>query len=197
MDRRTPLSEEYLRSATVGELQPLPAPICLSDYDPGWPFEFQRHAEIIRNAVGERALRIEHVGSTAVPGLPAKPIVDIVLVLADSANEAEFAPALENAGYRLHIREPGWHEHRMFKRPEGSVNLHVFSAGCPEIDRMVTFRDLLRANVADRKLYAQSKRTLADQVWKYTQNYADAKTAVIEEILARAGRGAVSDTGER
>ena len=85
----------------------------------------------------------------------------------------------------------------MFKRPEGSVNLHVFSAGCPEIDRMVTFRDLLRANVADRKLYAQSKRTLADQVWKYTQNYADAKTAVIEEILARAGRGAVSDTGER
>ena len=72
MDRRTPLSEEYLRSATVGELQPLPAPICLSDYDPGWPFEFQRHAEIIRNAVGERALRIEHVGSTAVPGLPAK-----------------------------------------------------------------------------------------------------------------------------
>jgi GrpB-like predicted nucleotidyltransferase (UPF0157 family) len=193
-DQHTPLSEEYLRAVTVGDLQPLSEPIRVLDYDPGWPVEFQHHAEQIRSAVGERALRIEHVGSTAVPGLPAKPIVDMVLVVADSAAETEFVPALDKAGYRLFIREPVWYEHRMFKRPEGGVNLHVFSAGCPEIDRMVTFRNWLRGNAADRELYALSKRTLANHVWKYTQNYADAKTEVIQEILARAERSAVSPT---
>jgi GrpB-like predicted nucleotidyltransferase (UPF0157 family) len=195
-DQHTPLSEEYLRAATVGDLQPLSEPIRVLDYDPGWPVEFQHQADLIRNALGERALRIEHVGSTAVPGLPAKPIIDIVLVVADSAAETEFVPALESAGYRLCIREPGWYEHRMFKGTENGVNLHVFSPGCPEIDRMVTFRDWLRGNAADRELYALSKRTLANQVWKYIQNYADAKTVVVEEILVRAQRGADSPTSE-
>ena len=184
--QRAPMSDAYLRDATVGGLQPLLASIRLCDYDPGWPREFQLHAEQIQAVLGECVLGIEHVGSTAVPGLPAKPVIDIVLVLADSAGEAAFAPALENAGYRLRIREPGWHEHRMFQGPENGVNLHVFSVGCPEIDRMLAFRDRLRANAADRELYALTKRTLANQVWKYTQNYADAKTAVIEEILKRS-----------
>lgn len=194
-DRTTPLSDEYLRAATVGDLQPLSAPIRLSDYDPAWPVEFKKHAARIRDAVGDLALRIEHVGSTSVPKLAAKPVIDIVLVVADSADEANYVPALESAGYRLRIREPGWHEHRMFKGPEDKSNLHVFSAGCPEIDRMVTFRDWLRANPADRELYALTKRNLAGEVWKYTQNYADAKTAVIDEILLRARRSAASDPG--
>ena len=133
-------------------------------------------------------MRIEHAGSTSVPGLPAKPIIDIVLVVAESAREAEYVPALESAGYQLRIREPGWHEHRMFKGPETDVNLHVLSTGSPEIDRMLTFRDRLRTNASDRELYARFKRALAQQDWKYTQNYADAKTAVIEEIISGAER---------
>jgi GrpB-like predicted nucleotidyltransferase (UPF0157 family) len=131
------------------------------------------------------ALRIEHVGSTSIPGLPAKPIIDILLVVAEAAKETEYVIALEGAGYKLHIREPGWYEHRMFKGPENDVNLHVFPVGCPEVARMLAFRDWLRKNEADRELYARTKRTLAQQKWKYTQNYADAKAPFIEEIMSR------------
>jgi len=88
----------------------------------------------------------------------------------------------------LRIRKPGWYEHGMLEGGENEANLHVFSAGWPEVDRMLTFRDWLRANESDRELYARSKRTLAQQQWKYTQNYADAKTAVIGQILSRARR---------
>jgi GrpB-like predicted nucleotidyltransferase (UPF0157 family) len=188
--RHSPLSEDYLRTYTIGELKPLSAPILLVAYDPTWPDRFQLEAERIRRALGERALRIEHVGSTSVQGLPAKPIIDILLVVSDSAKETEYVTALEGVGYELHVREPGWYEHRMFKGPENEVNLHVFSVGCPEVVRMLAFRDWLRTNETDRELYARSKRTLAQQEWKYTQNYADAKTPVIEEIMSRIrGRG--------
>jgi GrpB-like predicted nucleotidyltransferase (UPF0157 family) len=158
------------------------------DYDPEWPYRFQREAETLRSVLGEYALRIEHVGSTAVPDLPAKPIIDIVLVVAESADETGYAPALEQAGYRLRIREPDWHEHRMFTGPEEDVNLHVFSRACAEVDRMLAFRDQLRTSRTDRELYARSKRSLAQQEWKYIQNYADAKTAVIEQIMSKYRR---------
>ena len=187
-DERTPVSEEYLRASTIGELTPLAAPIILIEYDPHWPDRFRYEAKRICSALGEHALRVEHVGSTSVPGLTAKPIIDILLVVADSAKETEYVPVLATAGYQLRVREPGWHEHRMFKGAEGDVNLHVFSMGCPEVDRMVTFRDWLRTNEGDRELYARTKRRLAQQVWKHTQNYADAKTAVIDQILSRARR---------
>ena len=185
-DEPAPLSDEQLRDRTVGERIPRSAPIRIVDYDSDWPHRFQVEARKIRTALGESALRVEHVGSTAVVDLPAKPIIDIVLVVADSANEAAYAASLERAGYRLDIREPDWHEHRMFKGPENSVNLHVFTAGCPEIERMLDFRDWLRANPQDRDLYALTKRALARQIWKYTQNYADAKSPVITEIMSRA-----------
>ena len=184
----TPLDEEYLRTHTLGELTPLSAPIRLVDYDPAWPHQFAEETDRIRSVLGDRVIRIEHVGSTAVPGLSAKPILDIVLVVTDSAQEAKYAADLEKIGYRLRIREPGWYEHRMFQGPEESVNLHIFSAGCPEVDRMLAFRDWLRTSPDDCEWYARSKRDLAQQLWKYTQNYADAKTAVIAEILARAQR---------
>jgi GrpB-like predicted nucleotidyltransferase (UPF0157 family) len=183
---KPPLTEEYLREHTVGELKPLRAPIRVVDYDPEWPRRFEAEAAKIRDALGEGALRIEHVGSTAVSGLAAKPIIDIVLLVADSADETQYAAALENAGYYLHIREAGWYEHRLFKGPQDSVNVHVFSIGCPEVDRMLLFRDWLRENEADRELYARSKATLAQRDWKYTQNYADAKTELIQEIMSRA-----------
>jgi len=189
-DRNTPLSEDYLKAHTIGELKPLSAPILLVAYDPAWPGRFEHEAERIRRTLGKKALRVEHVGSTSVPGLPAKPIIDVLLVVSASANETEYATSLEGAGYKLHVREPGWYEHRMFKGPENDVNLHVFSLGSPEIERMLAFRDWLRTNEDDRELYARSKRALAAQEWKYTQNYADAKTPVIEEIMSRVrGRG--------
>ncbi|HTU45096.1 MAG TPA: GrpB family protein [Bryobacteraceae bacterium] len=195
-DRNQPraLSERYLRASTLGDLTPLAARIVLVEYDAQWPQRFQQEAQLIRTALGQHALRIEHVGSTSIPGLTAKPIVDIVLVVADSRDEAGYAPALEKAGYRLRIREPGWHEHRMFKGGNDEVNLHAFSTGCPEVDRMLDFRDWLRGNEEDRELYARTKRRLAQEDWKYTQNYADAKTEVIEQILSKASRTARSPT---
>jgi GrpB-like predicted nucleotidyltransferase (UPF0157 family) len=159
--------------------------IHLTDHDERWGEWFARDADRIRRALGEDALRIEHVGSTAVPGLAAKPVIDIVLVVADSSDERSYVPALEAEGYTLRVREPAWFEHRLFKGPETALNLHVFSAGCPEIDRMVQFRDHLRADEADRELYERTKRDLAARRWKYVQDYADAKSAVVADIAGR------------
>jgi len=185
-DHRRPLSEEQVRALTIGELKPLAGRIVIVDYDPHWPELYVREAERIRQVLGRRALQIEHTGSTSVPGLVAKPIIDILLAVNDSADEGAYAPAMEAAGYRLRIREPDWYEHRMFKGPDTDINLHVFSRGCPEIERMLIFRDWLRSNGNDRDLYARTKLALAQNDWKYVQNYADAKTSVIEEIIARA-----------
>ena len=163
--------------------------ILIADYDPQWPELFRREVDRVRAALGCRALQIEHTGSTSVPGLAAKPIIDMLLVVTDSSDEAAYVPALESAGYVLRIREAEWHEHRMFNGPDTDVNLHVFSSGCPEIDRILAFRDWLRTNAADRDLYARSKRALAQQEWKCVQDYADAKTAVVVQILGRAQAG--------
>lgn len=179
-------SEEQIRAATVGEPALLSGPITLADYDPRWPRLFAREAARVEVALGARALRIEHIGSTSVPGLAAKPIIDMLLVVVDSGDELAYVPDLEAAAYVLRIREPHWNEHRMFKGPDTNVNLHVLSAGCAEIDRLVGFRDRLRRDDEERALYERAKRELADRNWKYLQNYADAKSAVIEEIIGRA-----------
>ena len=181
-----PLTDAELRAATEGALEPHEAPIALAEYDPGWPVRYRAEEARVRAALCERVRRLEHVGSTAVPGLAAKPLVDMVLAVADSADEGAYAPALEAAGYRLRIREPGWHEHRMFLGPAGDVHLHVFSAGCPEIARLLRFRDRLRSEPAERALYERTKRELAGRRWRFVQNYADAKSEVVEAILARA-----------
>jgi GrpB-like predicted nucleotidyltransferase (UPF0157 family) len=160
--------------------------ILIVDYDPHWPELFARDADRIRSVLGSRALRIEHAGSTSVPGLAAKPIIDLLLVVADSAQEDAYTSALETAGHVLRIREPDWYEHRLFKGPGTDINLHVFSSGCAEIDRMLMFRDWLRSHAADRDLYARTKLALAQTEWKDAQDYADAKTVIIEEIIARA-----------
>lgn len=179
-------TEEEMRAATIGPLQPLAGKIVIVDYDPRWPEQYATEARKIRGALGARALLLEHVGSTSVPNLAAKPILDIVLVVANSADEASYVPALEQAGYVLRNREPAWYEHRVLKGVEPAVNLHVFSLGCPETERMALMRDWLRTHDDDRALYEKTKRELAQRTWKYVQNYADAKTAVVEAILARA-----------
>ena len=185
LDHSTQHTEEEIRAHTIGELKPLSSRILIADYDPRWPELFAREAERIRSVLGTLALRIEHAGSTSVPGLAAKPIIDLLLVVADSADEDSYVPALETAGYVLRIREPNWYEHRMFKGPDTDINLHVFSSGCPEVDRMLMFGVWLRCNADDRDLYARTKAALSQKEWKYVQNYADAKTAVIEQIIAR------------
>jgi GrpB-like predicted nucleotidyltransferase (UPF0157 family) len=189
--------DEELNRVTVGGARPITEPIELRDYDPEWPHLYEREEARIRSILGDRVVRIEHTGSTSVPGLPAKPIVDIVLEVPNSAAETTYAPALEAAGYELRIREPEWFEHRVFKGPDTNVNLHVFTAGCDEFDRMVHFRDWLRTNDADRELYLRTKRELAARDWKYVQQYADAKTAVVAEIMSRveASRRAPLDAG--
>lgn len=181
-----PASDEELQKYRVGELKPHNAPITLVEYDPRWPELFDREADRVRSILGNKALRVEHVGSTSVPGLCAKPIIDMLLVVADSADEPSYVPALEAAGYTLRIREPEWFEHRMFKGPDIDINLHVFSAGMSEIERMLRFRDWLRANDTDRDNYARVKRNLAQRVWRHVQHYADAKTSIIQEIMDRA-----------
>jgi GrpB-like predicted nucleotidyltransferase (UPF0157 family)/GNAT superfamily N-acetyltransferase len=187
-DSHRPLTEEQIRAAHVGEVEPLGGRVVIVDYDPQWTELFEREAARIRAVLAARALRIEHVGSTSVPGLPAKPVIDMVLVVTDSADETAYAPALAATGYRLHVREAHWYEHRMFKGPDTDINLHTFSAGCSEIDRMVMFRDWLRVHPADRELYARTKLALAQREWTFVQTYADAKTAVIHRIMARARR---------
>jgi GrpB-like predicted nucleotidyltransferase (UPF0157 family) len=179
--------ERELREVTIGEPRRAEGPIELVEYDPAWPGLFAREEARIRGALGDEVRLLEHAGSTSVPGLAAKPIVDIVLAVPDSSDENAYVPALEGAGYVLRVREPDWFEHRVFKGSDTEVNLHVFSAGCEEIGRMLAFRDHLRASEADRELYERTKRELASREWAFVQDYADAKTEVVREIVARAG----------
>jgi GrpB-like predicted nucleotidyltransferase (UPF0157 family) len=182
----TPLTEDQILAATVGERQPLNNSITLAPYDSEWPSLFDRLKKHLNEALGDNILLLEHVGSTAVPGLSAKPIIDMVLAVADSSDESSYVRPLEERGYVLRIREPDWYEHRMLKPPNVRGNLHVFSDGCEEIERMLLFRDWLRNHADDRLFYEVTKRELAARTWKYTQNYADAKAVIVQEILERA-----------
>lgn len=187
MTSQEALDDDQLENAWVGGEPPkLNSTVTLVDYDPEWPTLFEREAERIRGALGERVLVLEHVGSTSVPGLCAKPIVDILLEVPDSDDEDAYLPALEGAGYRLVIREPDWEKHRCFKGPDTNVNLHVYSPGNGQTSRYRLFRERLRSHPDELALYAAKKRELAAREWKYIQNYADAKTEVVEEILGRA-----------
>ena len=185
-EEKTETTDEYLRRVTVGKRKPLYRSIYLAPYDPDWPSQFSLIANQIREALLDKVLQLEHVGSTAVPGLSAKPKIDIVLAVSNSADEQAYVPQLEEIGYELRIREPDWFEHRLLRPADIPANIHVFSVGCEEIDRMLAFRDWLRTHDDDRQLYEETKRELAAQTWKYTQNYADAKTEIIQGILARA-----------
>jgi GrpB-like predicted nucleotidyltransferase (UPF0157 family) len=178
--------DDYMAAVTIGPRLRVDGPIHLAEYDPGWPGLYEREAARIRSLLGDRVLLLEHAGSTSVPGLAAKPIVDIVLGVADPADEAAYVPPMEAGGYVLRIREPDWHEHRLFKGPDTDVNLHVFAAESEEIVRMLAFRDRLRTHEDERLRYLGAKRELAARHWTYVQEYADAKGEVVEGIIARA-----------
>lgn len=179
-------SDADIQSRRVGPVVPHNAAITLAEYDDAWPVLFAHEADRIRAVLGSTAIMVEHAGSTSVPGLAAKPIIDIVLAVPNSADEAAYVPALEAAGYVLRIREPDWFEHRLFKGPGTDINLHVFSAGASEIGRMLLLRDWLRASDADRDAYLHVKRDLARRTWRHVQHYADAKSEIVEQIIKRA-----------
>jgi GrpB-like predicted nucleotidyltransferase (UPF0157 family) len=183
---RSTYSDDDIESIWVGGAPALNSTVTLADYDPAWPALYEREAARIRGVLGELVLVLEHVGSTSVRGLCAKPIIDILLVVPDSDDESAYLPALEAAGYRLVIREADRERHRAFKGPDTNVNLHVYSPDTPEIERYLTFRDHLRADDGDRDLYASTKRELAARSWAYIQHYADAKNDVVDEIMRRA-----------
>lgn len=178
------MADELLETGLIGGVEK--REINVVDYDPEWPKKFEKHAKIIADAIGGAALRIEHIGSTSVPELAAKAIIDILVVVADSSDESAYLPQFESAGYVLRVREPDWNEHRMFRTPERDVHIHIYSVGCPEIQRNLTFRDRLRRNVDDRIRYEKTKRELGAKEWPDMNAYADAKTEVIENIIAAA-----------
>jgi GrpB-like predicted nucleotidyltransferase (UPF0157 family) len=160
--------------------------IVVVDYNPLWAEKFQKHAVILSRALGTKALSIEHIGSTSVPGLAAKPIVDIIVQVENSGDEAAYMPALLAAGYVLRVCEPDWHQHRMVRTPELDVHVHIFSIVCIEVTRQLAFRNHLRRNAEDRLLYQSTKRRLSREDWADMDAYARAKTEVVEQITARA-----------
>lgn len=166
--------------------------IVLVDYDPRWPAIYAEHAARIRAALGEQ-VRVEHVGSTAVPGLVAKPIVDMQVSVADVEAEDTYVPALERSGYVLRVRERG---HRMLRTPARGVHVHVCPVGSAWERRHLLFRDRLRADTDDRWAYGALKRQLAAQDWETMNHYAAAKDELIGEIMQRAEQWAVA-TGWR
>jgi GrpB-like predicted nucleotidyltransferase (UPF0157 family) len=170
------------------------APVVIVDPDPSWPARYAELAGRIRDALGDAVRALDHVGSTSVPDLPAKPIIDIDLTVADAAAEAAYVPALEAAGFRLQLREPAWHDHRLLVADEPAANLHVWSPGSPEVIRHRMFRDWLADHADDRARYAAAKQAAAaatyaarraapaaDSVMAYNRH----KQAVIREILDR------------
>ena len=162
----------------------------MTEPDPAWPQRYDELAARIREALGWRALQLDHVGSTSVPGLPAKPIIDIDLLVADPGREQDYVPALEAAGYTLVIREPWWYGHRALRadKPPRS-NLHVFGFDSPEPVRHRIFRDWLRGNPGDRDRYAAIKRQAASEAnaqGEHVMEYNARKEQVIREIYQRA-----------
>jgi GrpB-like predicted nucleotidyltransferase (UPF0157 family) len=158
----------------------------MSDYDPRWPTRFEARADELRAVLSDRCRLIEHIGSTSVPGLAAKPVIDIALGIDEPDDEPAYLPDLEAIGYELRVREP---QHRCLRveGPDGPVNLHCYPPEHPETRKYLVFRNRLRADENDRLLYETAKRSLADREWPDMNYYAEAKQPVIHEILERAG----------
>lgn len=157
--------------------------VVLAEYNPEWRVRFEVERRRIVTTLGSRVKQIEHVGSTAVPGLAAKPIVDIVVSVDDPLDD-EIRAALEAAGFQLRVEEP---DHRMFRTSQLDVHVHLWHEGAAEIDRLLAFRDRLRNNDTARITYERVKRELAKRDWADMNDYAQAKSAVVAQILSRTG----------
>lgn len=176
---------EQLAAGLVGKAPARWASVVVDDYDPAWPDRFAAVRAALDHALGDLVLEIEHVGSTAVPGLPAKPVIDVDLTVEDSADESGYVPALQRIGYRLVLREPWWHGHRMLVSAGEDVHLHVWPPGAPEPVRHRLLRDWLRTHPDDRSLYAAAKRRLARETVQRPGDDSLAKNDVIDDVFAR------------
>jgi GrpB-like predicted nucleotidyltransferase (UPF0157 family) len=176
---------EQKAAALVGDLPQKWQSIVIEDYDPAWAERFAAASSLLTEVLGDVIISVEHVGSTSVPGLAAKPIIDIDLLIEDTAQESRYIPALEKAGYRLVLREPWWYGHRMLVSRAEDVNLHVWPPTAPEPIRHKLFRDWLRSHPADRDLYATAKRRLARDTAHQPGDYSLAKNDVIDAIYGR------------
>lgn len=163
--------------------------IRLVDYRPTWPDRFAEERDRIAVALGAVARRIDHIGSTSVPGLVAKPIIDIDLSVPEVEDEGAYLEPLLGAGYRLRVREPG---HRLVRTPERDVHVHICTVGSEWERRHLLFRDWLRHDARDRTAYGQLKQRLAQQDWPDMNADANAKGPLIIEITARAASWAQS-----
>jgi GrpB-like predicted nucleotidyltransferase (UPF0157 family) len=162
--------------------------LVLADHDPQWPQLYAAHERRIRQALGPAAVQVEHIGSTSVPGLAAKPIIDVLVTVEDITAEEDYLEPLQGAGYELRVREPG---HRLVRNPERDVHVHVLEVGDPAAEDYLLFRDRLRADPEDRHLYERTKRALVEEDWPDMNAYADAKTDVVGAIKDRARRNEV------
>ena len=180
---RTPRRPDVTTTEIVGGAEAVH--VSLHEYDEHWPAAFAEHRHRIVEALAASgiAVDVEHIGSTSVPGLAAKPIVDVVVAVPDITAEEDYLDPLLAAGYELRVREPG---HRLVRTPERSVHVHVYEQGAAAIDEYLLLRDHLRTDAADRELYAGVKRDLLDRRWDDMNDYADAKTEVVTAIKARA-----------
>jgi GrpB-like predicted nucleotidyltransferase (UPF0157 family)/tRNA(Arg) A34 adenosine deaminase TadA len=160
-------------------------------YDPAWPGRFAAERGRIIMALGTTATRVEHIGSTSVPGLAAKPVIDINVSVEDVDNHAAFVPPLTDAGYELRVSEPG---HVMFRTPDRDVHIHVCDSGSAWERRHPLFRDWLRESgpqsIDDREAYGELKLSLSGRTWEDMAVYNDRKGPLIAEIMARAERWA-------
>ncbi|WP_209008818.1 GrpB family protein [Pseudovibrio japonicus] len=163
--------------------------IKIERYNPRWPEIYEVHKEKVSKAFSGIEHRTEHIGSTSVNGLAAKPIVDMLVVISDPGNEKLYREAMENQGYQLRVREPDFDEHRMFRTFEQDVHIHVFPEGSKEVERYLLFRDHLRRHADVRSGYEALKRKQSEKNWSDMNAYAEAKTEFIETIICEAKRG--------
>lgn len=168
---------------------PTPTVVEIVPYNDEWPARFTTLADDIRATLGAVALDVEHAGSTSVPGLAAKDVIDIDLTVADPTVEDLYVPQLEGLGYVLTIREPSFHQHRCLTLAKPRVNLHVFGPDCPETIRHRMFRDWLRAHPDDRDRYEQAKKR-AVPGGGHVMDYNRRKEDVLREIYDRMFRAA-------
>jgi GrpB-like predicted nucleotidyltransferase (UPF0157 family) len=154
-------------------------------YDAIWPLQFDRIKSIVRMVLGPLAQSIDHVGSTSIPGLQAKPIIDIDLVVADSSDEAAYLPSLQAAGFRLIAREPDWEEHRCMTFSSPNANVHVFTPGAIERARHLVFRDWLISHGDDREAYGDLESGLAGQGFGFG-DYNGSKAGFLYEVYEKA-----------
>lgn len=173
--------DKYLDAVLIGGREPVS--VTITDYDESWPVRFAQVQRRVEQALTATALSVEHIGSTSVPGLAAKPVIDMLVTVRSVGDEAAYVRPLEQVGFVLRVREPG---HRMLRTPPRDVHLHVYEPSDEAVQNYLDLRDWLRESEPDRALYAATKRRLAQREWSDMNHYAEAKSEVILDILGRA-----------